>query len=109
MEPGLELDCLIAEKMMGWTRNNGKWTPPFDAVGLWTVECEAENIPRFSTDIAAAWRVVDKIKTKYAIGIHVGIYPADDEACLVHIGPNIKEPASSAPHAICLAALKALA
>ena len=67
MQPGRELDALVAEKVMGWV---DLWTdgksymayPPHEQkmpVG----EAERDPIWPYSTDIAAAWEVFHKVKT----------------------------------------------
>lgn len=54
LEEGRSLDYLIAEHVMGWQRDGAKLTPP---KGMGTV---ADN---YSTNIAAAFRVVDALTT----------------------------------------------
>lgn len=59
---GHELDTLVAERVMGWTRirqrDNGSWqmTAPTGQ--------ESAYVPTFSTDIAAAWQVVEHFVAK---------------------------------------------
>jgi hypothetical protein len=65
MEPGKELDVLIAEKVMGWKKLT------FDApirglLWIWdhkegALETEVQRVPSYSTDITAAWEVVSKL------------------------------------------------
>lgn len=130
---GRELDALIAEKVMGWKRipvppdanghfagealmqtdppPNFRWNPlgkiPFDT---W--------VPHFSTDIAAAWQVVEKLVAEgycpallYDDEGHWGLFfdgvsqaEAQPESYVVFTTPAW---ADTAPLAICLAALKA--
>lgn len=100
MKAGRELDALVAEKVMGWNCE--------------LRECHTRKVlhseyggpPHYSTDIADAWLVVEKIDqqvtvTKCADGWLVTI---DDYFC--HGGVEIM--AGTAPLAICLAALKAV-
>jgi len=58
MEAGRDLDALIATKVMGWQSAYGffRWeqTPPSGG--------EPRAVPRYSTDIAAAWQVVEKMR-----------------------------------------------
>lgn len=117
MEPGRELDALVAEKVMGLEitkiANGHMWFR--DGVTL------RSPIPHYSTDIAAAWLVVEKMSSDgwiHEITEHIndsqikcamfanrsGHYESyerswDDEQWAV---------SGTAPHAICLAALKAV-
>lgn len=130
MKAGRELDALIAEKVMGlhsWVRRNED-DPGCSICG------KGENTghrsyPYYSTDIAAAWEVLDKFTTNYSkssdpdgYGIKLehrtentgemwlvtGVWTTsgppyedmDDEKFTVE--------AATAPLAICLAALKAV-
>lgn len=101
LKPGRELDALIAEKVMGWK-------PPefIDGVSLerrWKNDRgEFDSLPRYSTDIAAAWEVVEKIGL--IIGKNGPVWDAQDLWDL----PVYFASADTAPHAICLAALKAV-
>lgn len=107
MEPGRELDALIAEKVMGWRmlpdnehfKTSQGWGPEGQSLA---------HCPRYSTDIAAAWEVVSKIKKahwNFVLTCHHGEWTVK----LNHQteGDDISE-AESAPYAICLAALKAV-
>lgn len=92
MNAGRELDALIAEKVMG------------DPLQL-----KMALGPRhYSTDIAAAWEVVEKLRTaKYELLICTfsGKWSVD----VLHTGKSIDVAnADTAPHAICLAALNAV-
>lgn len=73
MKPGRELDLLVAEKVMGWrpiirsewpcialanTPDNEKEIAFLRAADL---RGQYEDIPNYSTDIAAAWEVVEKM------------------------------------------------
>ena len=108
MQPGRELDLLIATEVMGW-----KVLSHWDGEGtikhlIDENQCEVRppDIKPYSTDIAAAWEVVEKLGSSITIR-----------------GPSLKPLfgkywradfndwefgwvyADSAPHAICLAAL----
>lgn len=110
--PGREFDCLIAKEIMGWT---GFWTngtvymayPPAENMGVGYDE--RFPIPEFSTDIAAAWEVWEKILDPNRSSIHpigngsTGLYYAimyDDKGVAT---------GRTAPEAICKAALVAIA
>lgn len=120
MNPGRELDALIAEKVMGWKNIKGElyWLAGLSDRGI------AEDVPYYSTDIAAAWEVFEKIKTlKNNLSIQISgtsdcpnllsvvirwyIYVADWENGDV-MRFSVHESQLTAPHAICLAALKAI-
>ena len=65
---GKELDELIAEKVLGWKRMPHWWTPPGRAT-----DGGFANPPAFSTDITAAWAVVEHYP-EY-ISLHKRAYP----------------------------------
>ena len=127
MEAGRELDALVAE-LMGWTGVRGAFNEAF-----WPVGTPPENqgvgvvggldiqvlVPDYSTDIAAAWEVVEKV-CNWDVGDNMlvlkgqGPDPSnpDDpgnwweaEINGIEIG-KVKAEADTAPEAICLAALK---
>jgi hypothetical protein len=126
MKPGRGLDALVAEKVMGleapapWPENVK--LNPSDALDAVVARGYAEAVLRFSepkpysTDIKAAWEVVERIwKLRDARFGHlevsrdavVGWY------CRLAVSPGPCNPfvyqvADTAPHAICLAALEAL-
>jgi hypothetical protein len=64
MEAGRELDRLVAEKVMGWTdlwEGEGyvmAYPPNEQAMGI---DGERAPVPPYSTDIAAAWQVVERM------------------------------------------------
>ncbi len=119
MNPGRELDALIAEKVFG------KSEPDRGCMCSLRESCYVCNpflkgIKPYSTDIAAAWEVVEKIKLNKSL--HDGFTLTFDlEEKRWRAGslwwrgyeqaewlePN-SAMAETAPHAICLAALKAL-
>jgi len=123
MQPGRELDELVAEKILGWRFSKSTfeqyepscWYDKATSKRVWGRDFSP------STDIAAAWKVVEKLND---LGMDVEINqnaestPGDHERCHVYIREfdtiNEKELhedvwASTAPHAICLAALKVTA
>lgn len=117
MKPGRELDALVAEKVMGWNRlgRDGPslfGTPPRhrttdDLSGTGTGQW---HVPRYSTDIAAAWEVVERLDMLGSDGPEGGlvllrsgdVYMLQDEVGIHY------ESAPTAQHAICLAAIKAV-
>jgi hypothetical protein len=109
LNPGRELDALVAEKVMGrrFTRHLCEpGTPPHEWVD--------SDVPEYSTDIAAAWGVVEKLREHFA-GVEVmaltktNANPNYFEAKLwANTWVHSFAEAPTAPHAICLAALKAV-
>lgn len=110
MKAGRELDALVWEKVCGGIAHHyhGGW--PFDAAGL--------PIPKLSTDVAEAWSFVERFGFMVhpcalgpdgkPAGYWVG-YPRDGHTGLVGDVENETVAfGDTAPHAICLAALKAV-
>lgn len=131
MSPGRELDALIAEKVMGWKRGTARvenyaapseeiahreatgWIDPsgaFHEIVWGTGLCP--GLPAYSTAIAAAWEVVEKLRDRFCIEVrtlpHVG-YNVDVSAWDHAVDPRLDSAVmrGSLPHAICLAALAA--
>lgn len=105
MKPGRELDLLIANKVMGW-----KCTMIHSQYGDREPECH--HCPRYSTGIAEAWLVVEKVSgcefsLSYSDGLMAPYWRAE---FFIDSGDGGWACAGgeSAPHAICLAALEAL-
>lgn len=88
---GRELDALVAEKVMGVETMQKLYPSMMAKGGAW--------LPHFSTDIAAAWEVVEKMRREG--------YIFDIEIRKDYVGVNC-EHCESAPLAICLAALRAV-
>ena len=68
MVAGRELDALVAERVMGWTGierhiRGGIAMPPWPS-GLDPVTSAYRTIPRYSTSIADAWLVVERMREK---------------------------------------------
>jgi hypothetical protein len=128
MKAGRELDALIAEKVMGC--NVYCVDPNYnykDPAKMWRCDCPGANsigdrphaddgfdgeIKPYSTDIAAAWKVVEKMRESHQwirIECFDGKWEAGPvEVCGEDYIDNNVESLVSAPHAICLAALKAI-
>lgn len=136
MNAGRELDALIAEKVMGWNwvnvfSNALMIVPPIGDklrhAHKYVDKGIPDNMPHYSTNIADAWLVVEKLKGM-GFGVTInevckrsGFYKyndnvlgywhcnftvsdKDDNDKLLKTNPEIAE---TAPLAICLAALKA--
>lgn len=62
MPAGCEMDALIADKVMGWERVGiDGWKTQY---GLRTIELTSYGSFHPSTDVAAAWEVVERIREK---------------------------------------------
>lgn len=96
MEAGRDLDRLIAEKVMGVEM--GTLRP-----NQFSMSATSEPKP-YSTDIAAAWEVLEKLSKNEVFTITNMNY-AGDVFCSIGDG---EAQAPTAPHAICLAALAAV-
>lgn len=105
MKAGRELDALIAEKVMGL---DGPQYPDCPTCGSANYCRETPYLP-YSTEIAAAWEVVEKLKTP---DVYLEVLSHKGEphwVCRIIGGKDpIGAGAETAPHAICLAALKAV-
>jgi hypothetical protein len=119
MKSGRELDALVAEKVMRWKR-----VP--SAMQGWSVGWEIPEgsrfapgwalfTPGFSTSIEAAWEVVERIKAIGCVDIqvlHGGTYQVQIDRYGASAGWDSafveSTEGESAPHAICLAALKSI-
>lgn len=135
---GGALDALVAEKVMGWTywkTKRGNWAhsspdgkvneepayglPKFDPQTGEKIKREwwdGADIPPYSTDIAAAWEVLERI---CAGGREVRINCVTGGGCVENMTDDgyplsgwdrtlCVEEHGPIPHAICLAALKAV-
>lgn len=115
MKPGRELDKLIAEKIFKfetetvydvWVflRNEGKYSG-----GDWI----PTHVPDYSTSITAAWQLVDKIRTLTGIDYDSDLFTVQQlnsgwrAGTMSFIDWTLEAVGDTAPHAICLAALKA--
>lgn len=111
MEAGRELDALIAEKVMGWTRKGEGWCPPgWESTFM---------LSAYSTDIAAAWQVVEHFdRSKWCFDLEAFDAAGEDawgarfvsweQLHPVFRGYEPREYAATAPLAICKAALNAV-
>jgi hypothetical protein len=106
LQPGRELDALVAERVMGYPGDGNVWHVTGDYA-------RADDIPHYSTDIAAAWEAAETLLESHELEMAKltdGRYfaqfiggPAPDGFHPMH-----KAIGDSAAHAICLAALKAV-
>lgn len=110
VQAGRDLDALVAEKVMGWRWSGRYLVPPADVeTSFWDGSCNRDGVPRFlprySTDISAAWGVVEKLRDEVAF---LDILPAADHYIVKIQSAHGTDyvTAETAPLAICLAALK---
>ncbi len=121
MNPGRELDALIAKKVMGLdvqrNKSGSKRGGYYYSIGPvhwhdFSGDMQLANpLPNYSTDIAAAWEVVEKLRASgHGIVISMGTVSS-----LVTVQDPVGEELGQAyeedgqmPAAICLAALKAI-
>jgi hypothetical protein len=117
VKPGRELDQLIAEKVMGMKvyRRMGEDgpNPQYEKIEKVPEHC-AVTYPPYSTDISAAWEVVEKLRNKTMAFSLVTMWDHSKDklfwlAKFEWWGTERFEFSSqeTAPLAICLAALKA--
>lgn len=116
-----ERDALVAEKVMGWTlKERNEWFDGDQSTGWYAPFEWGQPLDEFmpSSDISAAWEAVEKLNDKFDFRCHTragysGIWAAfgynpehHDEMGDGDFPFGAFEP--SLPHAICLAALKAV-
>lgn len=123
-----EIDALVAEKVMGFDLVHSDlgsfWTPmishPFSIGGKPAGTMPAE-LPHYSTNIADAFRVVEKVAEYDRLGFRIehlcensgekwiARFPTTSVPDCEEMDPDANEAeADTAPLAICLAALKAV-
>jgi len=137
MKPGRELDALVAEKVFdkSWPKG-GQWIR-LEYSRIFNEQCSGQKyvhggephmndrindfLPAYSTDISAAWKVVEKLTAEgycpalvnddfghWALSFS-GTQPVEEKTngCISTWCDEV-DWADTAPHAICLAALKAV-
>jgi hypothetical protein len=112
MEPGRELDELVAEKVMGWKVDKRPGLHDFccsvfkpnDLTEMWIM-----NAVYFSpsSNITDAWEVIEKLKHKLEIFSYFHNEDGFDDGWLVKINGRHVGGMKSAQEAICKAALLA--
>lgn len=104
---GRQLDAAVAEKVMGWDPHQLRGQPNKD---LYKDPCWGSYwCP--STDIAAAWEVVEKIRLDHDWALELDSLHTGWRVILYHAGqkPMVTQHAETACLAICRAALLAVA
>jgi hypothetical protein len=129
LEAGVELDLLVAEKVMGAFRGARSVSPMFYQTGMPCVTIEHEpgristvSIPPYSTDIRAAFELIKHVQAHNPLLalrlIYAQPYQIGAAFFQLLLGDNIwktwreteyKAVADTTPLAICRAALKAFA
>lgn len=110
-EPGPDLDKIAAKEVMGWDLTEHEFGAdlpggPFRAFGYdedGRRIISPEGFPRFSTDMTAAWLLVEKIREKMDLYI---ICHRDTTVVQYGFYQNTVAHHKLAPYAICLAALE---
>lgn len=103
-----KIDALVAEKVMGWR------PPSEDVADLWERSkvwyspetASAEHLPDYSSDIADAWEVVEKLESEDPGYFNLSV-TTPPGWYVTFVDPDSCAYADTAPLAICLAALKA--
>jgi hypothetical protein len=112
MPAGWEMDGLIAEKVFG--HQNVVWKVRTMSTTVDGFTFNGVMIPPYSTDIAAAWMVVERLRLwagKRACAVDLRIWPSGSCSARVQIAPyatNNNGDAETMPYAICRAALLAV-
>ena len=114
---GRALDAMVAEKVMGWQfvpaskpEGHPRWTDGEDWFCAEKTCISGGSPPAYSTDIAAAWQVVEELHRRFPdLTIEVGwSHETRQWFCQDYDEMNFGGAGSSAPLAICLAALRAV-
>lgn len=115
-------DALVAHHVMEFkvtnVSNNGLWVTIHNLRQVEGSSCKyldglpvrygyMESIPDYTTDISAAWEVVEKMQEHSVYVTDVAYFPADKKQWTFQFGIN-RAYASTMPEAICKAALKAV-
>ena len=120
MPVGRETDALIAEKVMGWKSIGTDGVSTYGKPPVVTRELQDHgtgikglyHVPRYSTDIAAAWQAVSFFQSRgwFVSVIFDPRFNGTWKCCFeTQKGGSGYIEADTAPLAICLAALKAAA
>lgn len=94
MPAGREMDALVAEKVMGHAiceHSRTKSTAQSSGIAMCGVrECKGElhyeYLPRYSTDIAAAWEVVEKLQRDDFTVVVSANHSSNYQACMIFKG-----------------------
>lgn len=119
LEAGRDMDALVAHKIMGYYVD--RWSPDFSEIDYWyrtepqpwysgSHNEQTKIVPHYSTDIAAAWQVVERLWSKHLYYFYLSYYESINWVRIVGTAPAEvwHGNAETAPLAICRAALKAV-
>jgi hypothetical protein len=105
-------DAEVAERVMGWRRIEWEGgTTPMGRSSKNVLSLVLEEVPHYSTDIAAAWQVVEHLFTR-GLRLSLNAFGGDPwwaEFADEGYEHGAQAPADTAPLAICRAALAAVA
>lgn len=119
MKPGRELDALVGEKVMNGKRHIEHSVLAVDISAKTYTMGGGLEYPRYSTDIAAAWEVVEKVGRTWH-GFHFLLQWTEPSWCSPQweagwyewsygeVESRAKGSGGTPAHAICVAALKAV-
>ena len=112
LSAGHEMDALVAEHIMGWERQGSGWNVNGsiswpDPEGNTTPLAWVKDFP-FSSDIAAAWQVVEKLILDNKLFELEFYQESVDSRPRWGAAFGIESYADTAPLAVCRAALKAV-
>ena len=109
---GVQLDGLVAENVLGWTRNRQSLSGWLDE-NRW-----GKDLPEFSVNMAAAWQVVTKMRdmgyrlymVEFSDGVYVNFYLQQEGGASIINTPALvtQMPPGAEATAICRAALLAI-
>lgn len=117
---GRRLDALVAEKVMGWNREENTWRSASglvrqvvlkrhndEAIGtaladVWTYDVFNSKLPDYSTNISQAWKIIEALSIRGGgvYGRFLTLMPSGEEL-FVRLSDDVAE-------TICLAALSAI-
>jgi hypothetical protein len=99
---GPEIDKLVAERVMGWDDFADKWLKNPEDLKL--------LVPKYSSNIADAWLVVEKMQNhfNFFLARHFAAFDGKWEAIFEGKEGEFVADAPTAPLAICRASLKAV-
>jgi hypothetical protein len=108
-KPSRELDACVAEKVMGWKRTPYEYGDHWNDHSGKYLGCGYQDlVPPYSSDIAAAHRVVEKMLADgHLIGISHDYLLSDDKWVVEFAAGPCDGEATTLPLAICIAALRA--
>lgn len=116
---GRELDALVAERAMGWTKVKVQTESEFGGAstfvlyGTSPINQPWKRVPAYSTDIAATWEIAEKLGPMWLYKTTAGKpSAAAGQLYACSLGSSVLERewsyGDTAPLAICRAALKAV-